>query len=202
MVVPMNALDIIGTILSLLCTALLVRLNPAGWPMGLMANIVNASLFFKARLYADVVIEGIFFASSMYGWYYWLAGNGARSQSVKRLHKESIGPLSLATLSLFAVIYGVLTAYTDSTTPIIDAAGASLSIVAQCLIAKKYLENWYAWVAADALYGYAYYTKNLPFHVILMVAYLYFAFLGIRKWQEEFEEHRPLSLGLSPLGES
>ena len=56
-------------------------------------------------------------------------------------------------------------------------------MVAQILLARRYIENWYFWFVADSVYIFLYTIKQLPFHIGLMCIYLGLAIQGIRSWQ-------------------
>lgn len=192
-------LDILGAILSLACTFLLVRLNPWGWPLGLLSNIINTALFMGTRLYADSVIEVYFFISTAYGWYYWLkTRKTSNERTVHRLNTNQHITLAGITATLGLVGFIALRT-TDSTTPGLDSLGASLSITAQWLIARKYLETWYLWIAADLVYALVYAIKGLPFHMALMASYMILGVQGIKHWQAlSADEPDPISHEMHP----
>lgn len=176
-------IDFIGSLVSLSCTALLVRLNPLGWPMGLIANTINIYLLYQSQLYSNCGLEAYFFCSTLYGWYFWLQQDETKpiDESIKTLQGSAwmyiITAISLITLLLY---YGL--SWTDSTTPGLDSITTAISIVAQLLLARRYLENWYLWFVTDAIYVVLYSSKGLPFHAVMMMIFLGLALDGARRW--------------------
>ena len=83
---------------------------------------------------------------------------------------------------LVAIDY-ILTGYTDSTVPWADAFTTALSIVAMWMLARKYLEQWLVWIAADVACAALYAYKGLWFTGGLYLAYAVIAVFGFRKWK-------------------
>ena len=181
------ALDFIGTIFSLSCTYLLIRLNPLGWPLGLISNVINLYLFLHSQLYANCFVEVYFFCSTLYGWYEW------RKYKSSDYATDKVNLMNLQQrLFVTIIITGVgflayqLLLHTDSTTPILDAITTSISIVAQILLARRFIETWYLWFITDSIYISLYTQKALPFHALMMCIFLGFAIKGASKWYRIF----------------
>ncbi len=87
-----------------------------------------------------------------YGWYQWTRGpvEHARSLSpIKRLGQRgwigTAGGVAVGT----AVLGTAMHRYTNAALPYPDAFTTLLSVFAQFLMTKKYLENWTLWIIAD-----------------------------------------------------
>ena len=67
-----TAIEIVATMTGLLCVGLTAKEHIWAWPIGL----VNVGCFFvmfgEAKLYADMMLQVIFFVLSVYGWIMWL----------------------------------------------------------------------------------------------------------------------------------
>ena len=48
--------------------------------MGLLNVAVYAVVFFDAKLYADMGLQGVYFALCLYGWWAWLRGGAAHGR--------------------------------------------------------------------------------------------------------------------------
>ena len=76
----------------------------------------------------------------------------------------------------------MLTNFTDSTVPYIDAFTTSLSIVAMWMLARKYVEQWLVWIVVDAVSAGLYFYKGIPFYGVLYAIYTAVAYFGYRRW--------------------
>ena len=98
-----------------------------------------------------------------YGWYQWTRGPVEHSRSlsaVKRLgarldRNDRRRPAGTAALGT------AMHRYTDAALPYPDAFTTMLSVFAQFLMTKKFLENWTLWIVADVIYIGVYGIKSL-----------------------------------------
>ena len=88
---------------------------------------------------------------------------------------------------LWLAIWSMLQWFTNSTVPVADAFTTALSIVAMWMLARKYLEQWIAWMVVDAVCVGLYYYKGLYLYAVLYTIYTIIAILGYRKWHREMK---------------
>lgn len=67
--------------------------------------------------------------------------------------------------------------HSDAALPVRDAGMLVLSVIAQTLLARRYLESWLFWIATDCLAIGLYLTRGLG-----PTAALYTVFLGLAIW--------------------
>ena len=70
---PMSYLEFFGTILNLLSVYLVAKNKIWTWPIGNIAVILFAVLFFQIQLYSDFMEQIYFFITGFYGWWGWLS---------------------------------------------------------------------------------------------------------------------------------
>jgi nicotinamide mononucleotide transporter len=75
--------------------------------------------------------------------------------------------------------------FTLASYPWLDSALTCSSLIAQWMIAKKYIENWIVWIVADIIYIPLYCVKNLPLTAFLYFIFLLLAFNGYREWKKK-----------------
>jgi nicotinamide mononucleotide transporter len=123
------------------------------------------------------------------GWYLWLRGGKNKSAlQVSRVSKTELVILLLITL----VATYALTLYLQSiqdAAPFWDALTTVLSIVAQYMLNKKFLENWYSWILADIIYIPLYAYKQLYLTSIVYLIFLVMCCFGFRAWQRSRMAH-------------
>ncbi len=184
-------LEIIGTVTGLLCVWLTARQRLLCWPVGLVSVVAFGLLFFRIKLYADLGLQGFFFATGLYGWWAWAHG-GARGGPlvVRRLTRRqwTAGAVVLPVVTL-AVGWG-LHRFTDASLPYWDTAAAVLSIGAQCLLMRKIYETWFLWIAVDVLSVGIYAVKQVWITAGLYAVFLGLACWGWRAWRKALEGRR------------
>jgi len=82
----------------------------------------------------------------------------------------------------------IMNNYTDAALAYIDAFTTSTSIVAQFLLAKKYLQNWIFWIVIDIIAIPMYVYKGLYFFAFLFLVYLGLAIWGYISWKSKLSE--------------
>lgn len=177
-------LEAIATSACLLNVYLAARANIWNFFFGVIAVSLYALIFFQARLYADMCLQMIFLLAQCYGWYQWCyGGNHHTALSVRRADTLTHLITAAALGSLFFLIASILTHYTDSTTIYQDSFITASSLVAQWMMSKKYLENWYWWIGVNIISIDVYFNKHLYFTTILYIIFLYLCLSGYRIWR-------------------
>jgi nicotinamide mononucleotide transporter len=90
-------------------------------------------------------------------------------------------------VAVWAVIYFLLSRFTNSTVPVLDAFTTALSIVGIWALARKYLEQWFVWIVVDVVTCGLYYYKDIPFKASLYALYVVIAVFGYLKWRKMME---------------
>jgi nicotinamide mononucleotide transporter len=183
----MCPLEIVATVFGLLSVWYYVKEHVLSWPTGLLNVALSIVLFWDQKLYADAALQVVYVALQFYGWWQWLHG-GARRQ---RLDITRTSPrlwliLALAGAVGVGVIVAVLMRWSDSTTPWPDAVVTSLSLVAQWMISKKKLENWYVWILVDLISIPLLLSKQLYLYAGLYAVFLCLCIAGLITWHKTY----------------
>lgn len=180
--IPYSLTETLGFVTGAACVYLVVRENVWNFPIGIANNIFFILLFANARLFGDAALQLVYIALGVQGWYLWLhGGQGRTSLKIARAPAKLLIGLSFLTFVLTIGLALVLRRVRGSL-PLLDAFTTVLSLAAQYLLNKKYVENWYAWITADIIYVYIYVNKGLHLTAILYLAFLGLCFLGVRSW--------------------
>ena len=67
--------------------------------------------------------------------------------------------------------------------PWLDSSLTGFSLIAQWWQARKYLANWWLWIAVDLIYIGEYIYKHLNLTAGLYGFFVLLAILGLRDWQ-------------------
>ncbi|GAA3411414.1 nicotinamide riboside transporter PnuC [Paenibacillus hodogayensis] len=184
-------LEAIASLTGLLSVWLTAREHIWAWPIGLVNVACFFYMFYDVKLYADMTLQLFFFALGLYGWIVWLSGRGdAKVRPTSRIARAEAGWLVLFLIAASVVWGFLLHRYTDASIPYADALIAVLSLIAQYLLSKKVLENWYVWIVVDVLSIGLYAYKGLDAVAVLYVVYLGIATAGLFGWKAQYAIQR------------
>lgn len=162
------------------------------FPIGIISVLIYVYICFNARLYADTGINIVYFVMSVYGWYNWLKPHKEHKSDRLRItfqdNKHRMGSIIIA-LALFVILAFILTRYTDSDVPIIDAFTSSLCVLAMYLTTQKKVENWIYYLVADCISIPLYVYKGLVLTSIQYLVFFALAVAGLIAWRKEAANH-------------
>jgi nicotinamide mononucleotide transporter len=184
---PIDVTEAWGFATGALCVWLITKENLWNWPIGLANNIFFAVLFWRARLYADFGLQGVYFAFGVWGWWQWLHGGENPSKlkvsRTSRVERMAIGAfLVLGTWGLQEILIAV-----NGSAPFWDALSTVICLAAQYLLCRKKIENWWLWIAADLIYVPLYYSKKLPLTAALYAGFIVLCTLGLKRWRKDLQ---------------
>jgi nicotinamide mononucleotide transporter len=181
---PVTWIELAGDVTGLACVYLVARAHVWNWPVGIANTVLFFFLFLRARLYGDALLQVVFTALGIYGWWLWTRPNAAGGElPVRRagaLESLALGAISLAGSALAAL---VLAHKTDSPVPVWDASVLVLSLVATWAQAQKLVESWWLWIAVDVISVPLYVSRGLYPTAVLYALFLGLCVLGLREWQ-------------------
>lgn len=180
---PLDLLETFGFVTGAWTVWLTVKQNILSWPIGIVSSGVFLAVFFQARLFADSGLQIVYVVLGFLGWYWWLFGG-------KEKTKLTVGNSDLKTNVILAVIAVVGTYFftdylrsVNDAAPFLDAFTTVLSLIAQYLLTKKYIESWYIWIFVDVIYIYLYSIKDLGLTAVLYFVFLCMCIKGIIDWK-------------------
>ncbi len=185
-------LEVAGTVASLIYLFYSIREKAWLWPWGIIASAVSIVVFYQSALYADMGLQFYYVIISVYGWWYWLSGQGNGSEqevAVKFVNRSLLIKLGLVgVLIYFALLSALLNipAMVDiasSDMPYLDSFTTAASIVATWLLARKYIHHWWFWVIINVVSTGMYVYKGLYFYSVLFLVYTVGAIIGYLEWK-------------------
>ncbi len=187
---PVDFTEACGFVTGAVCVWLITRDNMWNWPIGLANNVFFAVLFWKARLFADMGLQGVYLILGIWGWWQWLRGGANHS----RLAVTRTRPVEWIGIAVFLVAgtWGLreLLLAVNGAAPFWDSLTTILCLAAQYLLCLKRFENWWLWIAADLIYVPLYFHRDLPLTGILYAGFIVLCVTGLVRWRKEL--HRPV----------
>lgn len=186
-----SPLELVAVAFGLVSVYLSAREHIISWPTAIVNVAIFFVLFWRAKLYADAVLQIIYLVLSIYGWYEWRFGGAQHSRltvsQATRRHWAILAPIFL----VGGIGLGALLArYTDSPLPYFDAMLTTASLVAQWMMTRKLLENWLVWIAADLVYVPIFIQRGLPFTALQYAVFLILAAMGWFGWRNSRRAQR------------
>jgi len=194
-----NIIEIFGAVTGIAYVFLEIRRNILLWPLGILTSAVYIYVFGRNGFYSNMALQVYYLVISIYGWILW---HGARrmghgeeqdktgqtkevASDVMRIGKWTALGCLVTTVVLWSGLWFALDRWTDSPVPQWDALITSLSVVATWMLTKKYLEQWYVWIVADAIAVIVYAATGLYATAILFAVYTVMAVIGVWAWSTE-----------------
>ena len=115
-------------------------------------------------------LQVYFIITFFYGWLQWHRISPKEPNGIKFLTLEAkfkIGGIVFLSILILSYIVGEIHIWFPLvfTTPVaykyLDTIVAVLSILANLLLARKYMENWFIWIIVNIIACYIYFQKNL-----------------------------------------
>ena len=187
---PLSYVEFIGTLTGLIAVWLASRNHILSWPIGLVNVVCFFLIFYQVQLYSDMFLQAYFFATGIYGWWYWTRYD-PRHQAVTALSapvrwKYAVG-IAVSTVVLGYAIARIHLVWPQAFSrpaayPYVDTFIAVASVVANLLLARRIWENWVLWIAVDAIATFVYFDKGIKFVSVEYFVFLLIAISGLTTW--------------------
>jgi nicotinamide mononucleotide transporter len=190
-----NPYEVVGTIFGLLSVWYCIKKNIWCWPTGLVNVVLFFVMFYQVKLYAELITYGVFFVLGIYGWWEWLYGGRDRTELPVTRTPSSVSVALVVLALIWTPLQGYcLQRFTDASLPYWDSSITVLSLLAQWMMARKYVENWVLWIAVDVLGIGVYQAKELYVTAGLYAVFLVLATSGLIAWWRALEAERKTDL--------
>lgn len=171
------------------------------WLASMIMPAISMWIYLSKGIYADFAINIYYLIIAIYGWIAWTRRKHKtdNTSTPDEKHGDTL-PVShtpvrgwivviISTSGLWILLTYILSTFTDSKVPVTDAFTTALSIVAMWMMARKWAEQWLAWMVVDIVCVALYIYKGLIFYPVLYAIYTVIAILGYRKWLRLIPQH-------------
>ncbi|MCT8339537.1 nicotinamide riboside transporter PnuC [Flavobacteriaceae bacterium TK19130] len=180
-------LELIGVLFGFLSVWYSKQDNILVYPTGIISTAIFVYILSVYGLLGDMLINGYYFAMSIYGWYVW-------TRKVDTVHftpitntttkeKRTSVLLFVATILFVFGIYQYFDKW-DSWTAYVDTLTTAIFFVGMWLMARKKLENWVYWIIGDLISVPLYIYKGLLFTAFQYALFTIIAIYGYKAWKK------------------
>lgn len=175
--------QVLGFATGAICVWLAGRRNVWNYPVGIANNVVLFLVFVGAGLYATATLQIVYLLMGVHGWWRWTRGAEQSRSFVVRTPRKAWPWLALAAVVGTVVLVWVLTSFTDSQVAIADAATTAASLVAQYMLNRKWIENWFVWIGIDIAFVALSVVAGLWVIAALYLLFIGLCVIGYRSWR-------------------
>lgn len=188
-------LEILGTVVGVFYLYYEYRADWKVWIAGIIMPAISLFVYWTHGLYADFGINIYYLLAALYGWYVWQFSHQEKGKQKEErpimFTPRKMYPILLLTFVVCFVLIGwVLVNFTDSNVPWWDSFTTALSIVGMWMLARKWLEQWWTWIAVDAICCGLYIYKEVYFYAGLYGLYTIIAVFGYFEWQKKMKKNQ------------
>ncbi len=153
------------------------------WWTGIAGCLLFGFVFFQAKLYADLTLQGFFIATSIIGWHTWLQGSGSEELAVRRTQPIITVRLLLAG-AMVAIAYGwLLHRFTDAYAPFVDSIVLAFSVLGQFLLMGRRYESWWCWIFVNTIAVPLYISRGLLLTALLYAGFWVNSIVALIRWR-------------------
>jgi nicotinamide mononucleotide transporter len=157
------------------------------YPTGIVSTILYVWIMARVGLYAESLLNLYYFIMSIYGWILWHKGKENENPASISHNNGKDWAISITICIVgWAVLYYVLSSYTDSTVPMLDAIVSATAWAGMWLLAKHKIENWILLNISNAIAIPLYIYKGIPFTALLTLFLFIVAIFGYFRWKKQY----------------
>ena len=190
----MNSVELAGFVLSLAMVYCNIKEIHWGWPLAIASSALYGVVFWNTQLYGEASLQVMFILTSIWGWRQWRLGVQApqaeswvkpATLQISRLLPGQRHQAIFAFFIAWPVFTFFLYRFTDSNVAIWDGLVTALSLLAQYLLAKKKIENWWVWLAVNLITVGLMLVKSLWLTALLYLIFSGLSYVGLKAWQRQ-----------------
>ena len=176
---PVTLLEVLATTAALIGVWLGTTGKRITWPWWILGSVLYGILFWQYDLYASALLQIVFIAAAIWGWFGW-GSEGAQPSSLKNSQR-------ILTLLFLVAAVAILA-------PRLESIGAAAtwpdsfilvaSVVAQVIMVREKFEAWPIWMVVNIVATVHYANQGLIFTSVLYAVFVGVAIVGWKRWSE------------------
>ena len=134
-------------------------------------------------------VNGYYTVMSVLGWRLWARQkDGRKALEISMLDRKGRLKSLLFFALCWALLYVILSRFTDSSVPVADAFTSAAAFTAMWLMNQKKLENWTWWIITNLASIPLNFFKHLVFSSFQYLVFLVLAIMGYLSWKKKLQD--------------
>lgn len=177
-----NWMELFGSIGGFVMVYYSIKQSRMTWFWNFISATLYIFIFFRVKLYGNVLIFTYYALASIYGWFKW----GRKTTDLKITYESGrMRVFNYVAATMVSLILGFLMGrYTDVSSAYGDAFITIFSILATGQAIFKKMENWISWFFVNLMAVVVYAQQGLYMTVALYVLLLAMSALGWTEWKK------------------
>lgn len=181
-------IEILGTLVGILYLYWEYKASRKVWYAGIAMPAISLWVYWQTGLYADFGINVYYIFATFYGLWMWRRNQGqARYAPITSMPARMLIPSTAVFAVLYLTIGWILDNYTPSDVPWWDSFTTALSVIGLWMLARKWVEQWIAWIIVDVVSSALYIYKDILFYAALYGLYAVVAVMGYFAWKKKMQ---------------
>jgi nicotinamide mononucleotide transporter len=138
----------ISAISGVVCVVMTGKGKVSSYIFGMVNTVLYAYIAYGAKYYGDVMLNLLYYVPmNVVGWVMWNKHINAQTKEVEK--KQMTGKWRILVFlgaALGVYLYGLILKKMGGNLPFIDSITTVLSVVAQILCVKRFMEQWVLWI--------------------------------------------------------
>lgn len=162
------------------------------YPTGLISTGIYAYLLSREqfKLYAEATLNVYYFIMSVYGWYHWARKKASEPEVPIAWASRRDWVVTVAiTFIGWAVFYYLLSHFSNSDVPLIDAFVSATACAGMWLLAQRKIENWILLNISNLVAVPLLFHKKLVATAVLTIFLFIVAVMGYFSWKKIWKSY-------------
>lgn len=185
-------IGITAAVTGVACVVLTGKGKLSSYIFGIVNVLFYAYTAYYAKYYGEVMLNMLYYLPMNFvGWYAWKKHmNEETGEVVKKRMSVKNSVIVFASTGIVILIYGFILKIMGGNLPFVDSMSTVVSVVAQILCIKRYVEQWILWIVVDIvtviMWIAAFFNGGESVATLLMWSvYLINAVIMFIKWNKE-----------------
>lgn len=181
-------LQIIAVLATISCLFLTKKEKVISWPVGIISEISLISIYAITHVYAQILLQLVFFIQSLIGWYNWGKPDGEKIKDLKIffLFKDLVIFIILGLI--FSFINLKLNPDINFKIGYIDGISAFIGLLANWYMTKKIIQSWLLYITYNILLCLLFSFSGDYFMIFLNILLLILSINAYNLWKKNLKK--------------
>lgn len=181
----MNLLEIIALISTILCVILSTKQSVMAWPLGICSAISLTIIYTETGMYANIVLQCIFFIQCILGWYNWGVKNDVKVTSIDIFYPV-IGAI------LIGWVYAKINLYYTPNIKwyyaYLDGVSTTIALLGNWYLTKKVIQAWPLFMTYNVMIGILLFSQGIYLIAALNACLFFISLNGFITWRRDLRK--------------